>query len=150
MKKLNGLALVALLSGVSFGALANPVAIAPGGLIAALDCPLLAEDVRIPLSTGVVAARNCTGAGLAIRVAACHTSGRVGERTIEVPCRAASDTSTENAALPVCTTAGATVNRVTNSGAAIMRGLTTGGQVGPTPIDGALCNQAAVNGRIGN
>ncbi len=148
MKKINALLAFSALMASSLSAFAAPTPIASGALVPALDCPLLAEDVRIPLSTGVIASYNCEGAGLAIRVAACHSNGRVGERTVEVPCRATGDTSQENAALPVCAAPNTTVNRVTNSGAAIMLGRTTGGQVGPTPIDGTTCTATGVASRI--
>nr|WP_273266467.1 hypothetical protein [Pseudomonas sp.] len=148
MKFFNVALLAAALSVASMSASAAPTPISSNALIQQPDCALLAEDVRIPLSNSVVAAYNCEGAGIAIRVAACHTSGRQGSRTVEVPCRASDDTSPENAALPVCTTAGTTVNRVTSTGASIMTGNTAGGQVGPSALDGATCEQGAVNGRI--
>ncbi|WP_457979936.1 hypothetical protein L0Y47_04430 [Ectopseudomonas composti] len=150
MKVLNVFAFAAVLSAVSVSVSAAPTAISSNALIQQPDCALLAEDVRVPLSNSVLAAYNCEGAGIAIRVAACHTSGRQGSRTVEVPCRAADDDTEESASLPVCTTPNTTVNRVTSTGSSIMTGSTAGGQVGPTALDGAVCEQSAVNSRINN
>ncbi|MCE5362246.1 hypothetical protein NUV66_04650 [Pseudomonas sp. 32.2.56] len=146
MKKtsLFGIAAVALFTSVS--AYSAPAAIQNNAMIQVPDCPLLAEDVRIPLSNSVIAARNCVGGPAnSIRMAACHTAGREGSRTIEVPC---TNDTVANPGVPQCADPAVATNRVTNTGAAIMLGTTTGGQVGPTALDGSACNAGTVAGRI--
>lgn len=138
---------VAFVGAVSaFQAYGQPVAIVSNQAIQAPDCPLLAEDVRIPLSQGVIGARNCASAGNpnAVLVAACHTAGRNGSRTIEVPC----DNDANTANIPDCAAPNTSTNRVTNTGAAIIVGSTAGGQVGPQALANYSCDAATVAGRI--
>lgn len=139
-----------IFSPLTFAADNVPAIISSGQSIQAPDCSLLAEDVKIPLSNSVIAGYNCVvgaaGSINEIKVSACHTAGRQGSRTIEVPCT--NDPDLVTTSLPKCQDATKTTNRVTNSGAAIMLGSTAGGQVGPTPLNGAVCNNAGVTSRL--
>lgn len=146
MKKIIGSVALAALACTSMNAIAAPVAIVSNDQIAVADCALLAEDVRIALSTSVLAARNCVVANNAILMATCHTSGRKASRTVEVPCDA-----DDNTPAPVCDGsggAGATVNRVTNTGAAIFVGSTAGGQLGPAALDGSECVAGSLTAKV--
>jgi len=145
MKKVNFLGAVVVLA-FSMGAHAAPTAIVSNQAIQVPDCPLLAEDVRIPLSNGVVAARNCVGgAPNSIRMAACHAAGRQGSRTVEVQC---SNANPLPAGTPQCTNPATSVNRVTSTGAAIVVGSTAGGQVAPLDLANFTCDAAGVTARI--
>ncbi|WP_156458609.1 hypothetical protein [Ectopseudomonas composti] len=145
MKKINFFGVAAVLA-FSVGVHAAPAAVTSNALIAVPDCPLLSEDVRIPLSNNVIAARNCAGgAANSIRMAACHTAGRQGSRTVEVPC---TNDTVANPGLPQCTDPQVSVNRVTNTGAAIVVGSTAGGQVGPLDLANYACDAGTVAGRI--
>ncbi|WP_155521350.1 hypothetical protein [Stutzerimonas stutzeri] len=148
--KIKVLVAALIFSPLSFAADNSATIISSGQSIQAPDCSLLAEDVKIPLSNSVIAGYNCVvgaaGSINEIKVSACHTAGRQGARTIEVPCT--NDQALVTASLPKCQDATKTTNRVTNSGAAIMLGSTAGGQVGPTPLNGAVCNNAGVTSRL--
>lgn len=145
---MNNLKWVVAVAGLvgAFQAHAAPVNIESNQLIQVPDCTLLAEDVRIPLSQNVIASRNCAPAAAAnaISVAACHTAGRNGSRTIEVPC----DNDATTANIPNCAAPNTTTNRVTNTGAAIIVGSTAGGQVGPQALANFTCDAATVGARI--
>ncbi|WP_125920554.1 hypothetical protein [Stutzerimonas stutzeri] len=148
--KIKVLVAALIFSPLSFAADNAATIISSGQSIQAPDCSLLAEDVKIPLSNSVIAGYNCVvgaaGSINEIKVSACHTAGRQGARTIEVPCT--NDQALVTASLPKCQDTTKTTNRVTNSGAAIMLGSTAGGQVGPTPLNGAVCNNAGVTSRL--
>ena len=146
MKKLISASLVAAAAVLApVAAHAQATAIVSNGLIEAPDCVLLAEDVRIPMSTSVLGAWACTPASNSIQVVGCHQAGRVGSRTIEVPCQQAP--VDPNNPAPLCEGT-ANVNRVTNTGSAFMYGQTAGGQVGPLDLNGSLCDQASVDARL--
>lgn len=77
MKKLAYL-LVAAGIGVSFPALADPMAIPANGQVtggAGNDCELLSENIRVNLSSNVVGAFNCDIATNTIWVGTCHNAG---------------------------------------------------------------------------
>ena len=77
MKKLAYL-LVAAGIGVSFPALADPMAIPDDGAVTAgegNDCELLSENIRVNLSSNVVGAFNCNVATNTIWVGTCHNAG---------------------------------------------------------------------------
>ena len=142
MKKIIGSVVLAALSITAMNAIAAPTAIVSNEPIAVADCELLAEDVRIALSSSVLAARNCVVANNAILMATCHTAGRKASRTIDVPCDADDATTA-----PVCEGEGS-FNRVTADGAAIFVGSTAGGQLGPAALDGSECTAADLDAKV--
>lgn len=146
MKKIIASAVFSALAFASTGSIAAPQALVSNASIPAADCDILAEDVRIALSNSVLGAWNCVDAQNSILMATCHTSGRKASRTIDVPCDA--DPATP---APLCDGsggAGATFNRVTNSGVAIFVGSTGGGQLGPAPLDGSECNAGDLAAKV--
>lgn len=75
MKKI-AYALVLAGMGMSASVFAEPAAVPSSGQISAADdCELLSENVRLNLSTNVVAAFNCDVATNTITVGACHNAG---------------------------------------------------------------------------
>lgn len=68
--------------GLMASAGASAVEFEASGNLEMADCVLLKENVRLNLSTGVVAGVSCDAAGLAL--SACHTKGKVTSRTVNV------------------------------------------------------------------
>lgn len=78
MKKFTLLLTAMLVSGAS-----SAVTFEQTGSLRMTDCPnLLNENVRLNLSTGVVAGVSCNATGIAI--GGCHTAGRTTAREVEV------------------------------------------------------------------
>ena len=68
------------LAGLLFAGSASAIQLGASGIVAAADCLPLNEDVRINLTTGVVAGVTCNAT--AVAMAACHTGGRVSSRSV--------------------------------------------------------------------
>ena len=112
------------------------------------DCALLADDVNISLSNGVVAGYACVETPLADRgvtVATCHETGRTASRTERIACSAA---ATPPDGVPACETEGVAFNLQTATGASIYIGRTAGGSIGPAELDDSLCSSATVEAKL--
>lgn len=110
------------------------------------DCPLLADDVTLTLSNGVLGVYNCVAAANSVLVATCHSSGRVASRSVDVPCVNTLSTDPAVAATQTqCTDPTVPTNRTTNSGASFFVGNTAGGAIGPLPLGGAANTCTAGN-----
>lgn len=122
-----------------------PEAIASGNRIVLTDCGLLADDVTLNLSNGVLANYFCRlpvpGTPGEIVVASCHENGRTATRTIESVC---TNTVPVPAGQVACQNPAIAFNTATAQGASIYQGRTSGGAVGPTALDGQLCTAAGV------
>lgn len=103
------------------------------------DCPLLAENVRVSLSNGVMGSFNCASF---IQVSTCSTAGRTTERTGLVPCD--NDDTTDT---PACNADG-TMPTATVDGAYIYVATSNGGTVSPAPGDGFTCDRDDLDGAI--
>ena len=119
--------------------------LANGDQVILSDCSLLADDVTVSVSNGVLAGMFCrTGAGVVsdIVVATCHTAGRTASRTVETPCTRVTPLPPGQVACDNTGPGGATssVNVATAQGAAIMVGQTSGGSIGPKPLNGTVCS----------
>lgn len=79
MKKLTLVLAGLMMSGT---ALAVPVPLPASGDVTIANCGLLNEDVRINLSAGVFAGADCTDTVIAL--SACHSAGKVTNRTVPV------------------------------------------------------------------
>ncbi len=146
-KNIIGLSLAAaIFASGAFAADNTPELITSGDQVILSDCSLLADDVTLTLSTGVLGGYRCVvgaaGTTNNVRVATCHQNGRTASRTVETPC------GTE-AGQDACTTPGTNVNTSTNSGASIFIGRTSGGAIGPDTLDGSVCNTAGITGKLG-
>ena len=71
-----------LLAGLMVSGVASAVTLTQSGSVAMTDCPPLNEDVRLNLSANVQAGVTCTNTVVAL--AACHTGGKVTQRTVPV------------------------------------------------------------------
>lgn len=115
------------------------------------DCALLADDVTLTLSNGVLGVYNCVAAANSILVATCHSAGRVSSRSVDVPCVNTLSTDPAVAATQTqCTDPNVPTNRVTNSGASFFVGNTAGGAIGPQALGGAsnTCTAGNLTGKI--
>ncbi|WP_154067090.1 hypothetical protein [Pseudomonas sp. CC6-YY-74] len=120
-------------------------AISSGNLIVLTDCDLLADDVTLNLSNGVLANYFCRlpvpGTPGEVVVATCHENGRTSTRTIESVC---TNTTPVPAGQVACADPTIPFNTATSQGASIFQGRTSGGSIGPTALDGAVCTAAGV------
>lgn len=134
-----------LLSSVAFATNNAAEAITSGNRIVLTDCDLLADDVTLNLSNGVLANYFCRlpvpGTVGEIVVATCHENGRTATRTVETICTNANPVPTGQVA---CADPAIPFNTATAQGASIFQGRTSGGAVGPTALDGQLCTAAGV------
>lgn len=141
--------IIVLFAGLVMSGLASAVPFASSGQLEMSVCNNLNENVTINLTTGVVAAVDCSDSRVAI--AACHTAGMVksrtvGQKTIQVP------SSDPNAA------PGATVDQVVSctvgdadpdcantqvNGAAFATATTTRGTVNTVYPGGGACTGVA-------
>ena len=138
MKKI---ALFAAVMAISSWAQAAPI----GGEVTVDACPLLAEGVRLSLSTNIVGAYTCdeTPATKGIYVATCSTAGRTTPRSIVMPCNAADIDEDDAGWIPGADTCnaegvGPTVNF---RGAFVYRGSTRGGRITPSTDADQECSQ---------
>lgn len=144
-----GLAFSALLFGSQVFATGTPLQ--SGTPIVLTDCPLLADDVTLTLSNGVLGVYNCVEAANSILVATCHTSGRVASRSVDVPCVNTLSTDPAVAATQtLCADPNVAFNRTTNSGASFFVGNTAGGAIGPLELGGSsnTCTAGNLTGKI--
>lgn len=74
--------LTLVLAGLMFAGTASAVQLTASGPVTIADCSLLNEDVRINLSTGVVAGVSCTDDVIAL--SACHSAGKTTSRTVPI------------------------------------------------------------------
>ena len=109
-----------------------------GSPIVLTDCALLADDVTITLSNGVLGVYNCVVAANSVLVGTCHANGRVASRSIDTPCVNTLSTDPDIAATQqLCADPDVAFNRETQAGASFMVGNTAGGAIGPLPLGGA-------------
>ena len=123
MKKLSILLLALLTSGA-----ASAVTLDGPGTLLMTDCDvgLLNEDVRINLTTGVVAGISCTTNCIAI--ATCHEAGRKASRTANVrTCTTEDDPDTPENEEAGCTEVATTVQGPAMANATTTRGTVTTG-----------------------
>lgn len=71
-----------ILAGLMVSGVASAVQLQSSGNVTMQNCTLLNEDVRINLSSGVVAGVSCNN--VAIALSACHTAGKQTSRTVPV------------------------------------------------------------------
>jgi len=139
MKKI---ALFAAVMTVAGWAHAAPIS----GEITQATCPLLAESVRLSLSTNVFGALSCdeTPATKGIYVATCSTAGRTTPRSIVQDCNPADMEDTDAAFIPGAATCNAQGVGPTVSwrGAFVYRGSTRGGRIVPSTEADQACTQA--------
>lgn len=93
-----------LLAGLMVSGIASAVQLGSSDTVKMTDCTPLNENVRINLSAGVVAGVSCTETVAAI--AACHTGGKVTQRTVAVRDVAANDDTGVPAHIEPCTNPG--------------------------------------------
>lgn len=74
--------LTLVIAGLMFSGAASAVQLDVSGPVTIADCGALNEDVRINLSTGVVAGVDCTPNVIAL--SACHATGKVTSRTVPI------------------------------------------------------------------
>lgn len=149
MKSLIASAVVSfsMLAPVAFAADNVSTPIASGTAIVLTDCSMLQDDVTLTLSTGVLGAYKCSPANNTIAVSTCHTAGRTASRSIDVPCVQTLSNPPVVGEVQ-CAAPNTSVNRSTATGAAIFVGRTSGGAIGPLPLDSSQCLQATINGKI--
>lgn len=135
----------AMCSPFAFAADNAATSIASGNPVILSDCSLLADDVTPSLSNGVLAAYNCVTASNAVVVASCHENGRTATRTVETPCVVGADADLGETE---CDDPLVAFNTASNTGAAIYMGRTSGGSIGPDPLDGSVCSAAVVEGKL--
>lgn len=141
MKKI-AYVLIAVGLGLSSSVFAAGTAIPENGIIAptgeGASCELLSEQIKVNLSSSVVAAYNCSEATNTITVGTCHTAG---SRSPSLKC---AQIGTKDGGEPIwnddaCTSAGETIE-----GSPDFRGFfaqTSGGAVGAAFLGGA-CSSA--------
>lgn len=116
--------IILLAAGLMVSGMASAVQLSGTGLIplTATDCSiLLNEDVRINLTTGVVAGATCTAARVAF--ATCHTAGRTASRSANVTtCTTQDDPETPENEEAGCTTTSTPVTGPAMAGASSARG----------------------------
>jgi hypothetical protein len=130
--------LALFVSAMAFAGLANATVVVDDQ-IQQPDCAQLNEDVSLSISSNVVMAYNCPGAGNSVGVAACHTAGRQSSRTVEVnvPAGCGVDADGDGNIDTACTG----TQRQTTSGSAVFVGATAGGSL-RTEYPGAACDDA--------
>lgn len=127
-----------LLAGLMISGMASAVTFADGSGNVTMDgCPPLNEDVRINLSTGVEAGVTCTDTVIAL--AACHTGGKVSQRTVMV--RTVPATATVPAHIEPCTAGSEGCASRAVTGAAMATASTALGTVN-TQYPGTTCSAA--------
>lgn len=115
-------------------------AVENGDVLGQAECSLLGENVRVSLSSDVVAAYECVEVTSAINIATCHTAGQRAARTIDCAALgedANGDTVYNDAS---CETAGVTSFDVELSYTGYAAS-SLGGSVGQAPLTG-ICNDA--------
>lgn len=137
--------LTAMYGSVAFAADNAAEALVSGQAVILTDCSLLADDVTPSLSNGVIGGYNCVTATNSVVVATCHQNGRTATRTVETPCVVGAD---EDEGEVECEDPEVAFNTASNTGAAIFMGRTSGGAIGPLPLDGSVCNAAAIAGKL--
>jgi hypothetical protein len=72
-----------LLAGLMASGMASAVQLTTSGNVTMTDCPPLNEDIRLNLSSNVQAGVSC-GPTNVVALSACHTGGKVTQRTVPV------------------------------------------------------------------
>lgn len=138
MKKLSLLAMCLAFSGFASAA---PAVIPDDGKVTQVACTALNEDVKIGLSTNVIGGFDCTAT--TIKLAACHTNGRVSSRTSKKKICTGAGTEADP---QVCTESPTETETVT--GPAVYTASSAGGQVLPS-YPGGTCDDAKVTASAG-
>lgn len=146
MKKILSVIALTIASTSAFAANNAAAPLTPGLRVALTDCELLADDVVVSMSNGVIGSYNCVTAvpNRGVTVATCHTAGRTATRTERIPCSTA---QTPPDGVPACSGAQAIedgFNTQTAEGASIFVGRTSGGAIGPAELDGSECGTDTV------
>lgn len=134
--------LTLVLAGLMISGAASAVQLESSNPVTIADCALLNEDVRINLSTGVLAGVSCTPNVIAL--SACHSAGKVTSRT--VPVRIVAETGVAPNVIPAhlesCLVGSADCNVTEVTGAAMPTATTALGTVN-TQYPGANCSAGA-------
>lgn len=111
-----------------------------GTVLTQTECSLLGENVRVSLSSDVVAAYECVEVTSAINIATCHTAGQRAARTID--CAALGEDASGNTIYndASCSGTGVTTFDVELSYTGYAAS-SLGGSVGQAPLTG-ICNDA--------
>lgn len=131
MKKIALFALCFTFSGLVSAAAA---VIPEDGKVTQVACTALNEDIKIGLSTNVKGGFECSAT--AVKLAACHTNGRVSSRT------AFKETCTGEGEEEVCVTSTTVTETVT--GPAVYTASSAGGQVTAQYPGGGTCQDSTV------
>lgn len=146
MKKILTAISLSIIASTTFAADNAAGPITTGQRIALTDCSLLADDVVISLSNGVIGSYNCVTAvpNRGVVVATCHTAGRTATRTERIPCTTTTPVPAGQVACAGGTSAEDGFNTQTAQGASIFIGRTSGGAIGPATLDGSACTTTTV------
>ncbi|WP_141123964.1 hypothetical protein [Pseudomonas borbori] len=133
-----------LLAGLMVSGMASAVQLTVSGPVTMAACPPINEDVRLNLSSNVQAGVSCSAT--VVGLSACHTGGKVTQRTVPVVLVAADDTTgvpehyetcslTADPAVPGCANTPVT-------GPAMATATTAMGTVSTQYPGGATCSAA--------
>lgn len=117
-------------AGFLFSGMASAVQLPSTGTVVQTQCSNLNEDVRINLTTGVVAGVSCTNARVAL--AACHTGGMQKQRSVGQKTVAGTDAQGQPTSTVVSCTVGTAdpdCTTVSVTGAAVPSSTTNAGTV---------------------
>jgi len=131
MKKISFLMAALAVSGA-----ASAVQLEATGQLLMTDCELLNEDVKINLTSNVVAGLSCNSRAIAIST--CHTAGRLTSRSVPTCVDTDGDPDTGVGGAEDCTTAPPT----TTTGPALASATTLAGTVTSQYPGGAACTAA--------
>lgn len=129
-----------LLAGLLVSGFASAVQLTASGTIRIADCELLNEDVKINLTTDVVAGVSCNGRAIALTT--CHTAGRTTSRSVPVCIDADGDEDTGLEGKEDCTTTPPAVT----TGPAMASATTLAGTV-TSQYPNGTCDAAAAETR---
>lgn len=144
-----------VIAGLLFSGAASAVQFTTSANLTQVDCPNLNEDVRLNLTTGVVAGTNCraaSGTGATaiparVAIAACHTGGMQKSRSITQRTDSSTSPPTIITGCVVGTDAGCAV--ATATGAAVPGATTLAGTVNIGYPGTGACTAAAAETQAG-